>query len=613
LTLREKLGAVVAGRPVHAPGDLPYHREDFEDLQRRAARPSDEPLAMARKLARLFKSDHEKLDKLANMDSLWNEMEYDAVVSAARGQLEDALAAAEVTIETDDWARPYCEAMLRDGQPLIEDARARCIDSYCRGFVLGEQVVERIESGEFAGLDTVGMIRRVERSSYQLEEDAFARPSGLQIDVLAEQAVGKKLARVQRYSLGGSAQNYKTVILSPEDADWERYLFLTWPLRCNRVAGLAAYGAAWPWYYFLIHLRQWMMVLGERTGTPILVATYTPPSGIGEYGVTSEKMFELLEKIQTNFRGLLPEGYKIEALATGAEGLAQLLLGLAEHCRRMIELAIVRQTVTGGGEAQGGTLGANQTIFAGTFGGLVAAQSRRLGAVLSGLLKHLLQLNYGRSAQVEVSFESPDPAKELDRRQRVLEGIGQGVIHTSEPWLRAEFGAPPMDDALLSATKSAQSDRERYGLADVEGAAPAAATGGGANTDAILEIIDRIQDGDLGRVAATAMLSQAMGVTAEQAAAILEDELGRRGAQPVPASGLAAAPAGEAGAPQVAEQAMNGAQVASLVEIIKNVSGNQLPASVGSRVIAAAFPTLDSATVEAMMREAEAFTPPVVP
>ena len=58
---------------------------------------------------------------------------------------------------------------------------------------------------------------------------------------------------------------------------------------------------------------------------------------------------------------------------------------------------------------------------------------------------------------------------------------------------------------------------------------------------------------------------------------------------------------------------MNGAQVASLVEIIKNVSGNQLPASVGSRVIAAAFPTLDSATVEAMMRKAEAFSPPVVP
>ena len=60
---------------------------------------------------------------------------------------------------------------------------------------------------------------------------------------------------------------------------------------------------------------------------------------------------------------------------------------------------------------------------------------------------------------------------------------------------------------------------------------------------------------------------------------------------------------------KIADTAMNGAQVSSLVSIITQVSTNQLPSAAAITLIHSAFPALPIATIESMVHAAVQFTP----
>jgi hypothetical protein len=63
----------------------------------------------------------------------------------------------------------------------------------------------------------------------------------------------------------------------------------------------------------------------------------------------------------------------------------------------------------------------------------------------------------------------------------------------------------------------------------------------------------------------------------------------------------------------IADTAMNGAQVASLVSIITQVTAKQLPAEAGIQLIKSAFPALDDESIKKMVDAAVAFTPETSP
>ena len=59
----------------------------------------------------------------------------------------------------------------------------------------------------------------------------------------------------------------------------------------------------------------------------------------------------------------------------------------------------------------------------------------------------------------------------------------------------------------------------------------------------------------------------------------------------------------------VAATALNGAQVASLLDVVQQVGAKQLPSETAAQVIKSAFPTLNDATVKAMLGPLKSFTP----
>ena len=61
----------------------------------------------------------------------------------------------------------------------------------------------------------------------------------------------------------------------------------------------------------------------------------------------------------------------------------------------------------------------------------------------------------------------------------------------------------------------------------------------------------------------------------------------------------------------VAQTALNGAQVASMQEIIIGVSARQLPAEAAVILLRSAFPMVPDADIRAMVNSAAAFTPAV--
>lgn len=537
-TTSQKVRSLLTGKETYPRGEESLYSQDWV---RPYVAPADkvpdlnlsDPLAFARRMDRFFKADHEKLDSLDNIDELWHEMGQDSLISASLGHIDDAMTAAPMTIQVDEKYRSFCEYVTREAAALTSDTRQRALDSYARGFVLGELRLERMERGPFKGLHTIAEIRRLERDSYELIEDQFSRPSQLQIDVSPQRRdalEGTKRGRRQ----GWASPTYKasrSIVLTPDDPEWQRYLFLTWPARSNRLAGVAALGAAWPWYYFASHLRQWMMTLGERLGNPILVAEFkgieTPRPGAG-YAQTREEVFATLEAIQTNFRGLLPEGYTLSSVSDGAEGKAQLLTTLFDTSVRMIQLAIERQVVAGGLEAQGGTLGANQTVFSGTFGGLIAAQNRRQAGILAQLLEMLILVNFGEQTDVDITYAFIDPAQEDRERATVSEAIGLGIVKPFEPWLRTLFKAPPLDEELLLKTREEAQRRTDFGLDSGE-AAPQA-----TSTEEVSKIIESYLTGTFSIRLGSHLLADAMGVPTDEAALILEEEAARRTAPSLP-------------------------------------------------------------------------------
>lgn len=75
--------------------------------------------------------------------------------------------------------------------------------------------------------------------------------------------------------------------------------------------------------------------------------------------------------------------------------------------------------------------------------------------------------------------------------------------------------------------------------------------------------------------------------------------------QPAPAAAAAAASAGN-----VAATALNGAQVASLLEVIGQISTKNLPASTGREILIASFPGVDVDVIDRMLAGLRGFTPP---
>jgi hypothetical protein len=74
---------------------------------------------------------------------------------------------------------------------------------------------------------------------------------------------------------------------------------------------------------------------------------------------------------------------------------------------------------------------------------------------------------------------------------------------------------------------------------------------------------------------------------------------------------LPAAPSGDHGAPAVediAKTALNGAQVTSLIDVIQSASSAMIPKESVKPIIAAAFPTLDAATINAIVEPLSGFT-----
>lgn len=78
---------------------------------------------------------------------------------------------------------------------------------------------------------------------------------------------------------------------------------------------------------------------------------------------------------------------------------------------------------------------------------------------------------------------------------------------------------------------------------------------------------------------------------------------------PAEAAGETADPAIAAGAP-VADTALNGARVQSLVDIAAQVAAGTLPAATAKAIIQAAYPTIDPAKASAIIDPADGFAPP---
>jgi len=98
--------------------------------------------------------------------------------------------------------------------------------------------------------------------------------------------------------------------------------------------------------------------------------------------------------------------------------------------------------------------------------------------------------------------------------------------------------------------------------------------------------------------------NRALGLVADLVAAPVAD------AKPAAVSpSAAAAEVVPTDAAAVADTAMNGAQVASLVEIIQAVSAGTMPAEAAKQIIASAFPTLSQEAIDKMVQSADTFTP----
>jgi len=578
-----------------------------------------DPIAMAREIRRYVALDHEKLDTLQlSLDQLWIEMDRDTLCDNGRQRIATAVAAGELSFQGDDRdVVSMLDHVWRPAAQLRQGVEIAPVDSYCRGLTTYEILWERLESGPYAGLDVVSRLRRLEQPSIQIEEDQWGRVSGIQIKRPTPGARAPEPKSGPWLLAGYGYQQWQYYTVRPDSPDWQSYLFLTTPWDATRARGEGAYVKAWPHYYFGLHLLQWLRGLTERHGTPAVAAI---PTGIAAtitgttYPATRDEVFAALEEIQTHFRGLLPPGYDIKAIDVGAEGLAAMLQQIAAFNRSMVDLSITGEQVTSGAEASLGTRGANEMV-ANTFLRVVAQSQLRAVSLIDRIDEMILRVN-GITAEVpRARLESVDPEAQRQKREAIGLGIDKGVILPTEPWVRQEYGAKPLDEETLS---GAIETRDRLAATAM---AQQPVTGPGFDAPAYDLILVRLAEGEIGPRQATIALRQILAdATPEELAEIVAEAATRRVRVPVDVpdtastreAARAATPAPATPAPEataVAASALNGAQIASLKEIIVSVTVKELPPAAAVLLVEAAFPSVSTAAE--MVRAAAAWTPPV--
>jgi len=626
-TWREKLGAWIGGRPLHLPG---MYAEDVKRGEEAEAKGED-PLAKLRLMNRIFLTDHEKLDRVEDLDDLWDEVQRYAVTRAAVQQVLTAILGGELRFERGqhdeaDAHLRFAEDVWRPSGQLRRNVASYAVDSYCRGFRLGEKVWRQIHGGEFDGLHMIDRVRGMSRSVYRLMEDTYGRPVGLELDV---RAGPEPEPRPGFQPLFGSQWRKLWVVRG--EADWERFLFMTSPEDHPNVAGEGAFVSAWPHVYFAKHVEQWMRSGAEKLGTVPVIAQYRPnipPSdGPGAFPHTKDQVFGFLQEIQTHFRGVLPANWEVTFADTKAQGMAAFFETMLSHSRRQIELSIVLQTVSGGGEATGGTLGANVAILSGTFGGLVRTLQRRTAALIDELTEEMLLRNFGEDAARNAptsEFENPDPEADRLKHERLVQGINLGLVDRWEPHLRERFDAPDLTPELIEQTAELRAKAEAAGLGQEQVSADAPLPlPTPPRADEVLSVIERVEDGDLRPRAALSLLSAIMpGADPDELQAMIQEAIAH--GQQLEAEAVArgetetvapdAADGGEADAEDVAQQALNGAQVTALQGIVDSVSARTLAPEAALLMIQTAFgPLVPLERARAMVDAAAQFEPETVP
>ena len=550
-----------------------------------------DPFALSRRFNRRAETDHEKLDKLDSLDDLYNEMDRDAVIGASVQRLESNVDS-ELRFVGDADVKPdvqeAIEAWWAPDTRLRKSAIRGVNDAWNRGF----RLLEMTWANDDAGRDMVDLLRAIDRDAFRLWEDGYGRPIGLELDVIhdiPEQEPGK-------IQMGSSP--FDRVEITTADTEWDRYLFLTSPETSSRVAGDAgAYARAWPHWHLGIMANQWLRSGGERLGMPPAIATFAAselnPQG---FSSTKDEVLEQLEEIQTHFRGVLPDGWQVAWADTGAVGMGQFFEMLLGHSRKMIELSITLETVSGGAEAQG-TLGANVALLATTFGGLVRSQQVRTAGLIDRLNRRMVDANWGEgTAMPRAEWANPDPAKDAEMHNRVQQGITLGVIDVHEPWLREQFGAPPVDDDLIDVTGETKAKIEDAGL----GVTPEAGIVAGQNAtpEAILDMLDRVEEGSLKESAARTLLSSALPSATPETIEDMIQEAIASGADDDAGADDAGADANAGGSAPEFEKALSGAQITALQGIVQSVSAGTLAPEAARLLIGAGFPIAPSVVAQ---------------
>jgi hypothetical protein len=164
-----------------------------------------------------------------------------------------------------------------------------------------------------------------------------------------------------------------------------------------------------------------------------------------------------------------------------------------------------------------------------------------------------------------------------------LVGLREPAITPSPKTLTVDYHCP---QPAADRQSEAQSTTAEIAVG-VSGAADAVMTREGCSRDEALKIVER----NLAESRAQGLVPQATKPDTDP-----EGTKAAEGAQPAPDT-------------SVAETAMDGAQVTSLVQIIGQAAQGQLPAEAAVQVILAAFPTIAEAAVKAMVQAASTFKP----
>lgn len=203
----------------------------------------------------------------------------------------------------------------------------------------------------------------------------------------------------------------------------------------------AAYG---PYKEKLAH-RKWRSVAAEKFATPTVLGHYppgTPTSKITEF-------LNVLKTFATDTALAVPTGMEVELLQANGSIMAPYTETI-DSCNKEIARAIFGQVLaTDEGKTGTGSY-AQARIHEGILGMFFDSLRQDVSEALNEqLVKPLVDFNYQTSLYPRIKLAPPDK-RDIIALARVIDTLtAHGYIKNTEPFVRQEFGFPPMPQDLM--------------------------------------------------------------------------------------------------------------------------------------------------------------------